>query len=102
MSKANTKAPPKPVLSPSSSNRKVFAEVVNDSSSTALGNDAMASTVTSTMGAGLADGEYKENAQISNILMCPDCKEYPPNLVEEFSNGDMVCSTCGLVVGSDK
>ncbi len=40
---------------------------------------------------------YKEN--LDNILMCPDCKEYPPNLVEEFSSGDMVCDTCGLVVG---
>ncbi|KUI68451.1 Transcription initiation factor IIB [Cytospora mali] len=57
----------------------------------------MASTVAPIVGA--PDGEYKENAQISNILMCPDCKEYPPNLVEEFSNGDMVCSSCGLVVG---
>lgn len=41
--------------------------------------------------------EYKES-QISNILLCPDCKENPPNLVEEFSSGDMVCATCGLVV----
>ncbi|KAJ9138389.1 Transcription initiation factor IIB [Pleurostoma richardsiae] len=42
-------------------------------------------------------GEFKEN--LNNILMCPDCKEYPPNLVEEFSSGDMVCGSCGLVVG---
>ncbi|TPX17726.1 uncharacterized protein E0L32_002827 [Thyridium curvatum] len=42
-------------------------------------------------------GDFKEN--LSNILICPDCKEYPPQLVEEFSSGDMVCSTCGLVVG---
>lgn len=40
---------------------------------------------------------FKEN--LDNILMCPDCKEYPPNLVEEFSSGDMVCDSCGLVVG---
>jgi transcription initiation factor TFIIB len=41
--------------------------------------------------------EFKED--FSNIVMCPDCKEYPPNLVEEFSSGDMVCGSCGLVVG---
>lgn len=32
-------------------------------------------------------------------LMCKDCKEYPPNLVEEFASGDMVCGSCGLVLG---
>ncbi|KAK9468235.1 cyclin-like protein [Lipomyces arxii] len=32
-------------------------------------------------------------------LMCPDCKEFPPNLVENFSDGDMVCGSCGLVLG---
>lgn len=99
VSKANTKAPLKQVADLSSNNRDVFAEVVNDASSPALSKDAMASTVVSVVG---ADGEYKENAQISNILMCPDCKEYPPNLVEEFSNGDMVCSSCGLVVSLDE
>ncbi|KAK0636557.1 cyclin-like protein [Bombardia bombarda] len=41
--------------------------------------------------------EFRED--LNNILMCPDCKEYPPNLVEEFSSGDMVCSSCGLVLG---
>ncbi|KAJ9162272.1 TFIIB-domain-containing protein [Coniochaeta hoffmannii] len=41
--------------------------------------------------------EFKED--LNNILMCPDCKEFPPNLVEEFSSGDMVCDSCGLVVG---
>lgn len=32
-------------------------------------------------------------------IMCRDCKEIPPNLVEEFSSGDMVCGSCGLVLG---
>ncbi|PSR92190.1 transcription initiation protein [Coniella lustricola] len=45
-----------------------------------------------------AQEQYRE-AQISNILKCPDCQEVPPNLVEEFSSGDMVCASCGLVVG---
>ena len=32
-------------------------------------------------------------------LVCPDCKEVPPNLVEEYASGDMVCGDCGLVLG---
>ena len=37
---------------------------------------------------------------LSNILCCPDCREIPPNLIEEFSSGDMVCQSCGVVVGT--
>ena len=32
-------------------------------------------------------------------LICKDCKEVPPKLVEEYSSGDMVCGDCGLVLG---
>ena len=41
--------------------------------------------------------QWKENLNLH--LLCRDCKEDPPNLVEEFSSGDMVCGTCGLVLG---
>ncbi|CAK7235511.1 transcription initiation factor IIB [Sporothrix curviconia] len=62
---------------------------------------ASSSTATSkasaAMDAAAAREAYKEN--LDNIVLCPDCKEFPPNLVEEFSSGDMVCDTCGLVVG---
>lgn len=37
---------------------------------------------------------------LNNTLCCPDCREIPPNLVEEFSSGDMVCQSCGVVVGT--
>ena len=47
---------------------------------------------------GGAKGEWQEN--LNNILLCPDCKIDPPNLTEEFSNGDVVCTDCGLVVGT--
>ena len=40
---------------------------------------------------------WKEN--LSNTMICPECKEFPPNLKEEFSCGDMVCGSCGLVLG---
>lgn len=41
---------------------------------------------------------WRENFNYHEI--CPECKETPPNLVEEFSSGDMVCDSCGLVLGS--
>lgn len=50
------------------------------------------------MGPPQEEDEYKD-AALSNILMCPDCQENPPNLTEEFSSGDVVCTSCGVVVG---
>ena len=44
-----------------------------------------------------AQEQWRENLNLQ--LVCPDCKEFPPNLVEEFSSGDMVCGSCGLVLG---
>jgi transcription initiation factor TFIIB len=41
----------------------------------------------------------KWNLDLNLHMVCPDCKEYPPNLVEEFASGDMVCGSCGLVLG---
>lgn len=40
---------------------------------------------------------WREN--LSMHLICKDCKEDPPNLVEDFSAGDTVCGSCGLVLG---
>ena len=48
-------------------------------------------------GASGPDVPWQENLNLS--VVCPDCKEFPPNLVEEFSSGDMVCGSCGLVLG---
>ncbi|CZS90795.1 probable transcription initiation factor IIB [Rhynchosporium agropyri] len=44
-----------------------------------------------------ATGDWTENLNMT--MICKDCKEVPPNLVEEFSSGDMVCGSCGLVLG---
>ena len=41
----------------------------------------------------------KWNEDLNLHMICKDCKEYPPNLVEEFASGDMVCGSCGLVLG---
>ncbi|KAF2735016.1 transcription initiation factor-like protein iib [Polyplosphaeria fusca] len=40
--------------------------------------------------------EWQENLNVK--LLCPDCREDPPNLVEEFSSGDVVCGSCGRVL----
>lgn len=31
-------------------------------------------------------------------LICPDCKQFPPDLIERFSEGDIICGQCGLVL----
>lgn len=33
--------------------------------------------------------DWQEDLNV--LFMCPDCREMPPNLVEEFSSGDTVC-----------
>ena len=44
-------------------------------------------------------GDQSEfRVDLNQTVMCKDCKEWPPNLVEEFSSGDLVCGTCGLVL----
>lgn len=40
--------------------------------------------------------EWQEDLSVT--LICPDCKENPPNLVEEFSAGDTICASCGRVL----
>ncbi|KAF1812823.1 cyclin-like protein [Eremomyces bilateralis CBS 781.70] len=40
--------------------------------------------------------KWRENLNIT--MMCPECKEFPPNIVEEFSAGDLICGSCGLVL----
>ncbi|ELU45667.1 transcription initiation factor IIB [Rhizoctonia solani AG-1 IA] len=32
-------------------------------------------------------------------LICPECKDMNPKIVEEFGSGDLVCGDCGLVLG---
>lgn len=38
-------------------------------------------------------------AEVAHRLMCPQCRNPTPNLIEEFSAGDLVCGDCGTVVG---
>jgi transcription initiation factor TFIIB len=42
-----------------------------------------------------AQEPLRENLNIH--LICKDCKEDPPNIVEEWKEGILVCGSCGLV-----
>ena len=43
------------------------------------------------------DTVWRDNLNLA--LICPDCKEVPANIIEEYSMGDTVCASCGLVLG---
>ncbi|CDK26841.1 unnamed protein product [Kuraishia capsulata CBS 1993] len=48
-----------------------------------------------------ADDRRRFNGVNLNItLVCPECKVYPPELIERFSEGDVVCALCGLVLSN--
>ncbi|KAJ3116836.1 transcription initiation factor IIB [Phlyctochytrium bullatum] len=44
-------------------------------------------------------GPQRPKADLSLKLMCPDCRNPVPNIVENFKDGDLVCGDCGLVLG---
>nr|XP_019010049.1 transcription initiation factor TFIIB [Kwoniella pini CBS 10737]OCF48830.1 transcription initiation factor TFIIB [Kwoniella pini CBS 10737] len=31
--------------------------------------------------------------------LCPNCRTDPPNIIEEYSKGDLVCGDCGTILG---
>ena len=31
--------------------------------------------------------------------LCPNCRKDPPNIIEEYSRGDLVCGDCGTILG---
>lgn len=39
---------------------------------------------------------WQENLNVT--LMCPDCRENPPELREDHASGDLICANCGLVL----
>lgn len=41
---------------------------------------------------------FKRN-EIAHRLICPNCREQPPDIEENFAAGDLVCRGCGLVLG---
>lgn len=43
--------------------------------------------------------DYSDYKSLNVRLMCKDCRNPVPNIIEEFSNGDLVCGDCGMVLG---
>ncbi|KAF8245292.1 hypothetical protein K440DRAFT_556164 [Wilcoxina mikolae CBS 423.85] len=43
--------------------------------------------------------EFDIFEKIKNVVYCPECKEDPPNIGEEYADGHLVCLSCGLVCG---
>ena len=37
------------------------------------------------------------NIDLNYRLVCKDCKVAPPNIVEDYKSGDLICGDCGLV-----
>ncbi|KAH3669420.1 hypothetical protein OGAPHI_001541 [Ogataea philodendri] len=44
--------------------------------------------------------ERPKGVNLNITLVCPECKVYPPEIVERHSEGDIVCALCGLVLSS--
>ncbi len=42
--------------------------------------------------------EPYDGPNLNITLTCPDCKTYPPQLIEAYASGDLICSQCGLVI----
>lgn len=40
----------------------------------------------------------KDGPNLNITLTCPDCKTFPPQFVEAYASGDLVCAQCGLVI----
>ena len=40
--------------------------------------------------------EYRDNLSVK--LICKECREDPPDLVEDHASGDLLCGSCGLVL----
>ncbi|KAJ3412504.1 transcription initiation factor IIB [Chytridiales sp. JEL 0842] len=47
-----------------------------------------------------AIGPQRPTMDLNFKLICKDCKNPVPNIVEEFAQGDLVCGDCGLVLGN--
>lgn len=40
----------------------------------------------------------RRGVNLNVTISCPDCRVFPPELVERHSEGDIVCALCGLVL----
>lgn len=47
-----------------------------------------------------AIGPQLPTQNLSFKLMCRDCQDPVPNIVEDHQQGDLLCGNCGLVLGN--
>lgn len=45
-------------------------------------------------------GPSRPQLDLNLRLICRDCKDPVPNIVEDFAAGDLICGNCGLVLGN--
>ncbi|SCV05987.1 LANO_0H19592g1_1 [Lachancea nothofagi CBS 11611] len=48
--------------------------------------------------ANAAASARRRGPNLNIVVTCPECKVYPPKVAERFSEGDVVCALCGLVL----
>ncbi|KAG0677750.1 transcription initiation factor IIB [Kluyveromyces marxianus] len=48
--------------------------------------------------ANVAATSRRRGPNLNIVISCPECKVYPPKVVERFAEGDIVCALCGLVL----
>ncbi|SSD61596.1 probable Transcription initiation factor IIB [Saccharomycodes ludwigii] len=58
----------------------------------------MSFQVNATATATAAGAPRRHGPNLNIVISCPECKVYPPKVVERFSEGDIVCALCGLVL----
>ena len=39
----------------------------------------------------------KPSMNLNYRLFCKDCKDPVPNIVEDFTAGDLICGNCGII-----
>lgn len=45
-----------------------------------------------------SERRHPRGVNLNVTLSCPECKVFPPELIERHSEGDIVCGLCGLVL----
>ncbi|KAI3403890.1 SUA7 [Candida oxycetoniae] len=58
----------------------------------------MSSAVAATLASNKVEAREYIGPNLNVTLTCPECKIFPPDLIERFSEGDIVCGSCGLVL----
>ncbi|ODV98196.1 hypothetical protein PACTADRAFT_683 [Pachysolen tannophilus NRRL Y-2460] len=75
-----------------------MSAATSPASSSASSSSSTSSTSSSSASSTNGNQDVYMGPNLNVILTCPECKVFPPELVERFSEGDIVCGLCGLVL----